>query len=280
MNEDVLDGVKLIGSVNTDDDVLFDNIKSAVRRGHPQIRPQPLQPDRVALVCSGPSLNDTVSELRDSVAAGMKVVTVNGSYQWCLDRNIVPSMQIVMDARETNARFLSPSLPRCHYALASQTHPSLWDAVEGRQNVWIYHVGVNDETNRTKQFLDEFYRKNWHGIGGGTTVGTRAIALLRTLGYLRFDVFGMDSCWMADQHHAFHQIENERDTRYRFSVYPVGHPEMSRVFECAPWHVQQLQDFLQMIRFNGNQFVLRLHGDGLLAYVLRSAADVVIAETD
>jgi hypothetical protein len=277
----VLEGVEIVGGqVNTAYEVLLGNIRSSIRRGLPQIKPQAIQGDPVALVCGGPSLEHTVEELRDAVAAGAKIVTVNGAYRWCLDHNFVPSMQIVMDARATNVRFLDPALPRCHYALASQCHPALFEAVEGRAHVWIYHVGVNDETTETRAVLDAYYLKQWHGIGGGTTVGTRAIALLRTLGYIRFDIFGMDSCWLGDAHHAYLQAENATDARHVFTAHPTGHPELAQSFTCAPWHVQQAQDFLQFIRFQGQHFLLNLHGDGLLAYIMRSAAEVVIREGD
>lgn len=277
--EQVIEGVELVGgAVNTDHATLLAHIEASIRRGHPQIKPQPFQDATVALVCGGASLNDTVDELRAVIADGAKVVTVNGAYQWCVSHNIIPSMQIVMDARPTNVRFLEPALPRCHYALASQCHPDLWDAVDRRPHVWIYHVGVNDENEPAKAVLDRYYLGTWHGIGGGTTVGTRAIALLRTLGYLRFEIFGMDSCWMGDQHHAYAQQENARDGCHRFTAHPTGHPELGRVFHCAPWHVQQIQDVIQMIRFNGQHFLLNLHGDGILAFMLRSTADLVVSD--
>jgi hypothetical protein len=273
----ILEGVELAGVVNTPDNQLLANIRASIRRGHPQIKPQPIQADAVALVCGGPSINDTVDEIRDAVAAGAKIVTVNGAYQWCVERNLIPSMQIVMDARATNARFLEPALPRCHYALASQCHPALWDAVEGRSNVWIYHVGASDEQSEAKTLLDAYYMKQWHGIGGGTTVGTRAIALLRTLGYVRFDVFGMDCCWLDGAHHAYAQPENANDKRIATTIHPVGEPELARTFWCAPWQMKQLDDLMLMLRYHGHQFVLNLHGDGMAAYALRASAGVVVA---
>jgi len=276
----VLEGVELVGGrVNTDDEQLLANIRSAIRLGHPQIKPQGLNVDRVAIVGGGPSLESTLPELRQCLAEGVKVVTVNGAYGWCIERNIIPTMQIVMDARETNARFLIPELPRCHYVLASQCHPLLWNQVKGRKNVWIYHVGVGEEGTPVRKILDDYYLGNWHGVGGGTTVGTRALVLLRLLGYLRFDLFGMDSCWLGDSHHAYAQPENADDKRLMFRCSPTGSTGVGKVFYCAPWHVQQAQDFLQLIRFQGNQFgVISVHGEGLLAEIMRSMADVELRE--
>ncbi len=234
----------------------------------------------IEVVDSGPKISPEVAErMRQIIAAGAKVVTVNGSYQWCIDRNIIPSMQIVMDARPTNARFLNPSLPRCHYALASQCHPDLWDAVEGRPNVWIWHAGVSEEDSAAHALLNDYYLGNWHGIIGGVTVGTRAIMMLCVIGYVQFHVFGMDCCWLDGVHHAYPQEENLRDKRITFKLCPPGGgPEDERTFECAPWHVKQCEGLMQMVRFLGNSFSLNIHGEGLAAYALRSSAGVMIRE--
>jgi hypothetical protein len=135
----VLDGIEMQGNINTPDAELLANVQHSIRLGYPQIRPQAAQPDRVCLVGGGPSLNETLTELRDLYFAGAKVVTVNGSYQWCIDHNIRPSAHIVLDARAENARFVQPVIPRCRYLIASQCHPDTWAAVEGRDDVWIWY---------------------------------------------------------------------------------------------------------------------------------------------
>lgn len=269
----VIAGVELHGRVNVEDQVLLDNIRSAIRRGHPQVRPQGANYDRVALVGSGPSLKDTLPELRQLVQDGAKLVTLNGAYHYCLEHHLQPRTQIVMDARASNARFVEPALPDCRYVLASQCHPDVWDAVAGRPHVWIFHAATGAD-DATKHLLDAYYAGQWFGVGGGVTVLTRAINVLRTLGYLRFDLFGADSCWMGGDHHAFAQPENETDRCVRMKVWPEGEPEKVRKFICSPWHIKQFEDFLQMIRVNGDHFLLNVHGSGLLAYALEASADV------
>lgn len=274
----VLEGIELHGRVNTDDDTLRAHIRSSIRRGLPQIRRQALQDERVCLIGGGPSLASTERELRDLVFEGAKVVTVNGAYQWCINRNIFPSMQIVMDARAENTRFLEPAIPRCAYVLASQCHPALFDVVEDRSNSWIFHAVADPEAKPEREILDTYYCGNWHGIAGGTTVVSRAIGLLRTLGYVRYDLFGVDSCFLDGQGHAYDQPENARDRRLTFTVHPTGHPEKARTFVCAPWMVKQFEDFLQFIRFAGDHFRLNVHGDGLIAYALQASADLVVTQ--
>jgi 6-hydroxymethylpterin diphosphokinase MptE-like len=269
---DVLEGVSLSGKVNVDDDVLLTNVRSAIRRPYPQIRPGHMNPDRIVLVGGGPSLKDTEDELADLVADGAALVTVNGAYHWCLERHLFPKTQIVMDARTSNARFVEPAVPRCRYVLASQCAPETWDAVEGRPDVWMFHAAGGSD-GPLKALLDAHYLGQWFGVGGGVTVVTRAIMLLRAAGYLRFDLFGVDSCFMHGEHHAYAQAENQQDRAFPFVVHPTDRPDLARTFQCAPWHAKQFECFLQMIRVNGSRFILTVHGDGLLAYALSSCAD-------
>ncbi len=269
------DSIKILGRVNTEDDVLLANVQYAIRQGHRQVRPQPTNYDRVVLVGGGPSLKDTEQELIELVKGGAKLVTTNGAYHWCLERNLFPKTQIVMDARASNARFVEPYAPECRYVLASQCAPETWNAVKDYEHVWIWHAAVEGEV---KKILDEFYLGQWVGIAGGITVVTRAIGVLRTLGYLRFDLFGVDSCFLGGEHHAFHQVENEADKAFPFDVQPEGHPELARRFMCAPWHMKQFECFLQLLRINGDAFQLNVHGDGLLAYALQCGASIEVQQ--
>lgn len=256
------------GSINVSDDQLLTNVKANIRLPYPQVKMQGLQPDRVVLLGGGPSLNDSLPEIVQLVHGGAKLVTMNGSYHWALSHNLRPSAQIVLDARPSNARFVDPPVPHCRYLLASQCDPATFAAAAGR-DIWIFHAAGPDSALR--ETLDTYYTKRWHGVVGGTTVFTRALALLRMVGYLRYDVFGVDSCWREDAHHAYTQEENAQDKRYIVEVTP---PEATagRRFTCSPWHMKQAEDFLQFLRINGHQFLLNMHGDGLLAYMLQTGA--------
>ena len=273
----VIEGIAFKGQINTDDTQLLANIAHSIRLGFPQVKPQDLQTDRVCLVGGGPSLETTFDELRDLYFAGARVVTINGAYHWCLARNIRPSAQIVLDARPSNARFLTPAVPKCHYMVASQCAPETWAVVQdGRPNVWIWHaISPNEET---EQVLSAYYLDRWGSIGhgsiGGTTAGIRGIALMRTLGFVRFDLFGMDSCYVEGRGHAYPQPENEADRVHRFTLAPSGHPELARTFLAAGWMAKQVECFLQMIRAKGNDFLIEVHGDGMLAHALNAAAQV------
>lgn len=291
----VFEGVEFQGRCNVTEDVVLEQVRSAIRRGHSQVfAVDGKHPNPVVILGGGPSLSltETQAEIRsvlwpsegdrylDEPKVKPILVTVNGSYHWAIEHNFKPDTQIVMDARPHNARFVDPPVPDCRYLLASQCHQDVWDRVEwrDRDDVWIFHAASGEEHDPLIDVLDEYYMGQYLPVGGGTTVITRALILLARLGYFRFHLFGVDSCWMGKTHHAYDQPENERDRRLPFKVSPTGHPELERTFWCAPWHAKQAEDFLQLIRLNGDHFMVDVHGDGLLAYLLKVGADAALIE--
>lgn len=265
------------GHMNSSAERLLANVQYAVRQGWPQMRAWPWRPDRVCIVGSGPSLASTAEELRQLQWSGANVVTLNGAYQWCIEHGIRPDSQIVMDARASNARFVDPVVPGCRYVLASQCAPETWNAVKGRPDVWIWHAVV-EKDDAIAKFLDGYYAGNWFGVGGGTTVATRALSLLRQAGYLRFDLFGVDCCWLGDVHHAMPQPENDRDTRATVSVGDASRPETMRKFDVAPWHLKQFEDVCTLLKLNGRHLQLTVHGSGMLAYMLETLGSIDVNE--
>lgn len=278
----VFAGLKLVGRVNVDDPIIEAQVEHAIRQSHPQLQWQPENDTEIVLVGSGPSLNDrfVFEQLRDLVYKGAKLVTLNGAYEWCLRANLKPSAQIVLDARPSTARFVTPEVPNCRYYIARQCHADVWNTVKDYEHVGIWHA-VAADNDILKPVLDRFYtEKHWHGVSGGTTVATRAVGLLRMLGFLRFHIFGVDSCWMGSDHHAVWQPENAQDRKFRLTIGPTDGSGPNRIFTCSEWHLKQAEDFIQFIQTNGEHFLLEFYGDGMLAYMLQAASEmkVTIAE--
>jgi hypothetical protein len=74
---------------------------------------------------------------------------------------------------------------------------------------------------------------------------------------------------MGETHHAFPQVENEGDLRFDLTLSLPEDETKCRRFTVSPWHLKQFEDFLQVLRINGDQFLLNVHGDGLLAHAMR-----------
>lgn len=271
---------------NVDNSTLLCQISENIRRGLPQIMPHPANADTALLVCGGPSLARTERELVEEVWRGRKIVTVNGAYQWCIDRNLKPSAAIMLDARRFNARFFETSVVNCKYLLASQCHPEAFDLLKDRELLIWHAIGSGSEEEL--KLLDKYYfqentddwpaertrpRRHYHPVTLGTTVGIRAISLLRMLGFQRIDIFGLDSCWMAGNHHGYRQCENDADHMIDVWLRPSDDSAVHN-FTCSPWHVKQAEDFKALIKERGNLFQLSVRGDGLIATMMRLGAEI------
>jgi len=272
--------------VNVDDDVLVRQVERSIRLGLPQAMPYEPNQHVVALVCGGPSLATTEKELVQIAWSGAKVIAVNGAYQWCIDRNIRPSAMAMIDARQFNSRFVETAVNGCEYFLASQCHPDTFEACRGRK-ITLWHVMSNPEAEM--KLLDDFYleppgepernRCHYFPVTVGTTVAIRALSLLRMLGFCRFEIFGLDSCWMGSEHHAYQQAENDKEDKLSVWTRPAERDDLARRFICSPWMAKQADDFIQLIKERGELFQINVHGDGLIATMIKTSAEMETAPT-
>jgi hypothetical protein len=263
--------IEFRGGVNTTSDVLLEQVAANIRRGLPQAQPYQPNDQSAVLVCGGPSLATTERDLVEAAWRGGKVVAVNGAYNWCIERNIRPSAFVMLDAREFNARFVERQVEGCHYLLASQCHPSAFDLCRDRKTTIWHGMSAGEEE---VELLDAFYFKRYHPVTLGTTVAMRAISLMRMLGFLRIDVFGLDSCWSGEAHHAYPQPENDGERRMSVWLRPEGRDDMAQRFICSPWQAKQVEDFMSLVRERGSLFQLNVHGPGLIATMIRTGADI------
>jgi hypothetical protein len=162
--------VELTGGINTDPTIIRDQIYANIRRQLPQAKPHALNGQEVAIVGGGPSLLSTFDELRELAFRGVKLVALNNAAAWLLERNLRPSMHILLDARASNARFITPPIPQCKYFVASQCHPDLFDAVDGR-DVTIWHAVSEEDEPVLKDWYDGYYHIGGRDDGGAPGLG-------------------------------------------------------------------------------------------------------------
>lgn len=248
--------------VNQPEDAIIANMVSALRRGLPQLRPYATQQTPLVLVCGGPSLIDTLSQIREQYWDGAKIVAMNGSYEWCLERGMRPAMMFMVDARDFNARFLTRPAPRCTYWLSSQCHPATFDRACAwpSSDVRVWHTLSND---REKDLLDRWYTPGCYMTGGfGTTVGLRALTICVTLGFHWFDIYGMDSCIAGTQHHAYEQPENDGEHEGALTV------QLPDGWQClaTSWQACQADEAMKVLDQLPPHVQVRFHGDGLIAH--------------
>jgi len=248
-----------VGTVNTDDEQIKGNVEHNIKQGYLQVEPHPTNDIEVMIVGGGPSVVGHLEKIKQLREKGVKLITINNAYKWCIDNGLTPSAMVMVDARDFNARFTQPIVEECKYFIASQCHPSVFNGLpKDRTYVWHTQAEMLQET------LDKQYG-NWWPVPGGSTVLLRAIPLFRMLGFKRFHLFGCDSCLGEDnKHHAYEQVENDGQL-----VIPVN--VSGKIFNCNPWMVSQAQEFIDLIKMLGDEIELAVYG-GLLHHILESGA--------
>lgn len=249
-------------SVNSDKDEIRNNIKNSVSLGLQHVKPYETQWNKeICLVTGGPSLKDTFDIVRERYEDGVPIVTVNGTYQYCLDNGIIPNAFIMLDSREFNKRFIENPVDTCKYLMASQCHPEVFKMLKDR-NVWLWHCDTQEENI---DVLEKAYGKAYEDffpIMGGSTVTLRALHLLRILGFHKFEIFGFDSCIM-EHHHAYEQPENDKEEEIDLVV-------GGKQFRCTVAHYHQAKEFVQLISVTGSSYDLIVHGEGLISHIIKN----------
>lgn len=249
------------GVLNVTDQQILDNVTANIAGDWLQVSPHPTNDLEAMILCGGPSLSAFEDEIKRLRAEGVKLITTNGTYNWAVERGLRPSAQIIVDARAHNARFVTPLVEGCKYLMASQVHPDVLANLP-KDRTLLWHSG-NDSL---KELLNARYER-WYWVPGGTTVTLRALPLMRMLGYKKFHLFGFDSCLDGDAHHAYAQAENDGQ-----KVIPVTCGD--RIFHCHPWMASQAAEFQQLVKALGDELELEVYGDGLIAHMLKTGAQV------
>lgn len=251
--------------VNVSYETIWENVESSVQRDLPWFSGYDVTPKTMVLVCGGPSLAYSLKAIREHKQRGAIIVTVNNTMRYLLEHGITPNCHVMLDARPDNASFVQ-NAPDIKYFIASQCHPSVFDALANRE-VIVWHNGIGEGER-----LDEIaapwakpgVRTNQPDgrpivqVPGGCTVGLRALWLGFASGYRKIHVYGMDSSHSDAEHHAYAQPLN--DGEMTLNVQMAG-----RSYVCSKWMARQAEDFRGTwhdLRKHGVS--LRVHGSGLI----------------
>jgi hypothetical protein len=266
-----LEEVEYDGVVNTELEQVKENIRENVKGNWQMVHPHPMQSTEVMLICGGPSLNDYTDEIIEQRANGMPMITTNGTYNWAIANGMTPSMQLIIDGREFNKRFVTPVVDDCKYMIASQCHPSVLEGLP-EDRTYLWHVSGRDE--EIEKILDEAY-EIWFPVPGGSTVTLRGLCLLRMLGFHKIHMYGFDSCYRDGEHHAYEQAENN----YKNYKIPVGCGG-TKTFLCDGWMYSQAKEFIQMVGLIGDEIQLDIKGDGLIAHIVETGAKLAALDEE
>lgn len=238
-------------------EVLRGYILTNLEAGYQEARPFEVQDREIAILAGGPSL-----ELFDR--PDLPIITVNGAYNWAIEKGYKPSAQLIVDPREWNKRFTQPVIEGCKYLIASQCHPEIARSVP-KEQVWLWHSG-DCAAPVMREWGEKTGNKEWMAIFGGSTVMLRGLPLLTMLGFRKFHIWGFDSCLADGKHHAYEQTENDFDKTIEVKV--GGRP-----FICHPWMAIQGQEYVDLVKHMlPDDVQMCVYGDGLIAHILRTGA--------
>lgn len=227
------------------------NVQAALARGLPELRELPPTDIPVVICGGGPSLLDHIEELRARQRIGQHIVALNGVHDLLLHAGITPWAAMCCDSRPEDVRFFRKCSRTTDYYIASRCDPLVFSALRGR-NVTLWHdVGVQSLVPGGLL------------IGGGSTIGVKALAVAFVLGYRRMHLYGFDSCYRDGAHHAYPQPMNDGEDVQTATV-------AGRSFRAAPWMIHQAQQFGQLsLMLAAEGCEIHVHGDGLLPCVAR-----------
>jgi FkbM family methyltransferase len=208
--------------------------------------------EKCAIICGGgPSLADHLPMIGAMQRGGALVFSCNNVDGFLRDRGISPNFHVMMDARELHAEWVYEGGIKLY---ASMCNPKTLAAGAELGDLTIWHPltqGVETVIDR-KALL----------VGGGSTVGTRAMALAYVMGFRRLMCFGFDSSYRDGNHHAYGQAVNDTD---RALDCVVG----GKRFKAAPWMVKQADDWKELAQaLMGLGCEISVTGDGLIAAVV------------
>jgi uncharacterized Rossmann fold enzyme len=192
--------------------------------------------DPVAIVCYGPSLNETWEQVRGFPF----IISCSGAHKFLLERGIVPSWHVEVDPRDHKVELLGLPHAEVEYLPSSTCHPKYIEhLMEHGANVKLWHVfSPHEDVHRVLPAGE------W-ALTGGSSVGLRALTIARFMGFTELHIFGMDGCFRKDvgNHAAAHpnQPRNWAITEYKGKEYFTN----SSVMHCAQetWHeLDQMPD--------------------------------------
>lgn len=193
---------------NVPDELLFSNIHTNSRNGRPWLK-LAVGHSKPALICgSGPSLADTLNDIRSKWLAGATVFAMNGAARFLAENGVMPDYQVILDARKRTKEVVGPA--RAHL-FASQVDPILFDMVPTAE---IWHMFFEGMEAQLPEYNDDYCM-----IGGKASVGNASLGLAYAMGYRHLEVYGLDSSHRGAAGHAFFQAINVNDpvTRVEFN---------------------------------------------------------------
>lgn len=239
-----------------EDAQIVSNVRYALSKGYPQlghVAEGILEP--VAIVGGGPSLKKTLPLLKDFYAKGMKIVAAGSAHDFCVKNGIIPWAATCIDPLPAMSKHYNRPQKKTRYLISATCDPSVFKRLRGHKIfLWYPDIGV-----------DLQFAKPVMLVLGGCTVVLRTLHLLYAQGFRAFHFFGFDGCVDPDteEHHAYDATPDGENQTYKLG---------NRIFKVPGPLISQFWDFDDLLARHGSKFDIAIHGDGLMAQLVRERA--------
>lgn len=247
---------------NTSDEDLHRNIRTNSARPNQierrWIKSEDAHDGVAVLVGSGPSLADTLDEVRRHQTQGHTILAMNGAASYLADRGIVADYQVMIDPREETQQLIGPARD---YLIASQCHPVIFDRLP---NAKLYHLqieGIDDDLPT--------YDHPFALVGGAASVGNTSTVLAYVLGFRTLHLYGYDSSHRDAQSHAFHQKMNDGEP----NCVVTWNNKDYRTSLTMKLQAEKAQETLRALQDAG--CAIHVHGSGLLPDMWNTPPEVL-----
>jgi hypothetical protein len=209
----------------------------------------------LVIVGGAPSLKDNIGDLKAKIRTGAHVLTTNGTLKYLQTKGVKPDYHAQFDAKIESAGFVDSPPNDITYLIGSMSNPQVLDNLKDRR-VILWHGGF--DMDEMQKVLTPYQHRPIVVIGGGYSIGIRALSIGYQMGYRKFVMYGVDSCFHEDQHHAYDQPQNNGDA-------PVKAMYEGKEYSVAPWMYRQAMNFEENYReLTRLGCTIKIIGEGLI----------------
>lgn len=186
-------------------DELRRNVAHALSLGLPELSEMPKRWGPLSIVANGPSARSFDVEMaarwhHAGEAALVETLALNGAGQLFVAKGCAPTWWAACDPGEIVAGFLREAPPGTVYLVASQCHPSVFEALKDR-DVLLWHLHDEDNYSDLIEGRLQLLRLS--------SIGLMAFEIARALGFDNVETWGWDGCLFGQRFHATDQPDGK-----------------------------------------------------------------------
>jgi hypothetical protein len=246
----------------------FVNIRKNILLAHPRLHTikgwgLPKGNDQINLVGGGPTIKKTISEL---ITQSGPIVACGSSYDWLVENGVIPDYCVICDPDPVCLNYITKAHHHTIFLIATQCDEVIFECLK-HYTVYMWHCYNEDKEG----FLA--IEKDFQAVGGGCTVGLRALSISIMMGYNNIHFFGFDSCLSDEEHHAYSfSSENE----YLGDIYTIKvgtDTELSgeaKEYKSAGYQMAQVQHFMDFYEHYIKFMIPTSHGESLFTDVVNN----------